>query len=99
MRGMIGPFRQGGDRVRLLVDRRGIKQARFPDHVFESAEPVRVIGVRLPRMARLPGCDACDQALTERLPGKATLSVEADGHSEGAAFPRLLEDEFPVAAG
>ena len=96
---VISPVRQGRDRVHLLVDRIGIEQARLPDHVLEGAEPVHVIGVRLLRVARLPGGDACDEALTERLPGKAALLVEADGHPEGAALTRLLEDELAVAAG
>src|SRR5260221_6246930 len=75
------------------VDETAVLQERLER--LEPAPVVRVLLVR--RMAALPPGDAPREPGREVLPGEGTPGVEGEGEPEGAALPRLGEDQLTVA--
>src|SRR5215469_94695 len=70
------------------------------EHVLQGGQPEPVIVVRLaPGRSSLPDGDPGDQCGLEFRPCERACLVQGDGHTEGAALPRLGEHQLAVGAG
>src|SRR6266498_1453567 len=89
-----GPVAQN---VRAAVDVVRRHDTALEQQRLERTEPAVVVAV-LPGLVR-PACHLGDQAGLEVLPGEQPLIGQCGRETEGAALPRLVEDQLAVRPG